>query len=264
MTLLTESQQDDLRELLEHCRTLHVEAVIIGATAYRLLIEDTTRTTLDIDLALAVEIDEFLQFEEVLKRSRWERSSYHEQRWTTPRGNRFDLLPAGPALQQQGKVVWPRSRFEMSLAGFEHVFRHAVTQQVGGGIEARVIPPKVLALLKVVAYMERPDAREKDLSDLGRIFRWYEMDSHRIFDDEVLDAELPDIEFANAFLLGLDLAAIATPTDRDNVEAFLKKMSQTMSPDADRGREDEASTEIRFSEQLRAFTKGFRLSRRQH
>ena len=108
----------------------------------------------------------------------------------------------------------------MSLAGFEHVFRRAVAQNLGDGLTVKVIPPAVLALLKMVSYLENPNVRAKDSDDLKRLLRWYEQDSPRIFSDSVLRAELPDIEFAKAFLLGLDVQEICTPKEREVVDAF--------------------------------------------
>ena len=52
MTALSVSQRQDVATLLI-CRALGVEAVMIGATAYRLLFPCRERYTLDIDLALA-------------------------------------------------------------------------------------------------------------------------------------------------------------------------------------------------------------------
>ncbi len=260
MNSLSESQREDVRDLQEVCRSFGADAVIIGATAYRLLIEDADRHTLDIDLALALDVEDFLRFEETLTDKGWARSQRQEQRWTTPRGNRFDLLPAGPALRREGHIVWPRSGFVMSLAGFDHVFRRAVVQDLGAGLHVKVVPPIVLALLKIVSYMENPDLRAKDLDDLQRLLRWYENDSPRAFSDSVLQAALPDIEFASAFLLGLDLCEIADDADRKLVQSFIDQMTRQLTPPGEfvSPHDDwEARETIRFHHQLTAFSKAF-------
>jgi predicted nucleotidyltransferase len=224
MNPLSESQREDVRDLLALCRSFHADVVVIGAVAYQLLIDDDDRHTRDIDLALALDLDGFGRLETALTRRQWQRSERLEHRWTTPRGNRFDLLPAGPELRRARRVVWPRSQFVMSLAGFEHVFRRAVMCDIGAGLQVKVIPPAVLAILKVSAYMDDPSRRAKDLEDLQRLFRLYEDDSPRIFSDEVLAAGLRDLSFANAFLLGLDVAAIAEPGDLELLAAFLERI----------------------------------------
>jgi len=73
------------------------------------------------------------------------------------------------------------------------------------------------------------------------LFGRYDAASDRIFSDEVFAAELEQIDYANAFLLGMDVGTIATDG---------------------RGREDIQQREaLRFQEQLRAFRKGIEKSR---
>ena len=76
-----------------------------------------------------------------------------------------------------------------------------------------VSPPIITALLKIIAYVDDPYRRAKDLQDIRIVLRRYEQESDRLFSDAVFDAELPDFEFANAFLLGLDMRALATGDD---------------------------------------------------
>ena len=92
----------------------------------------------------------------------------------------------------------------MSLAGFDHVFTSAVEMPLAEGLSIRVARPVVTVLLKIIAYMEDPHRRSKDLQDIRVVLARYEADTDRLFSDAVFDAELPDFEGANAFLLGLD------------------------------------------------------------
>lgn len=262
MSAFSESQIQDLRDLQHAARGLGAEPVIIGAMAYRLFIDDTDRQTYDIDLAVALDLDEFDRLGEVLMTLGWCQQKVQEQRWMTPRGNRIDLLPAGPSLRRDGKVVWPQSGFVMSLAGFDHVFQDAAPQEVGSGLVYSVVPPPVLALLKIVSYLDDPQRRAKDLLDFRSLMQRYERDSERIFSDVVFHADLPDIEFAGAFLLGLDLQAIATKGDASLVGSFVAKMinaeESTVKPSDDDWATRNASY---FQQQLFAFTKGFKGSR---
>ncbi|MGE0706267.1 MAG: nucleotidyl transferase AbiEii/AbiGii toxin family protein, partial [Vicinamibacterales bacterium] len=77
MTTLSQSQQEDLRALLRICGTFNAEVVLIGATAYRLWMDDAERHTLDIDLALALDLDAFAELEAELIREGWQHSERH-------------------------------------------------------------------------------------------------------------------------------------------------------------------------------------------
>jgi predicted nucleotidyltransferase len=259
----SESQIQDLRDLQDAARDLGAEAVIIGAMAYRLFIEDAGRQTLDIDLAIALDLDEFKRLEEALASLGWRQQKVQEQRWMTLRGNRLDLLPAGPSLRKEGRLVWPQSGFVMSLAGFDHVFHDAARQDIGGGLIYGVVPPPVLALLKIASYLDDPQRRAKDLLDFRSLMRRYESDSERIFSDAVFRADLPDVEFASAFLLGLDLRVIATEEDLSLVNSFTDQMmSLADSAVGSASADDEwASRDTsHFQQQLSAFSKGFRVT----
>jgi predicted nucleotidyltransferase len=261
MSTFSESQIQDLRDLQRISRDFGAEGVIIGAMAYRLYIDDVDRMSYDIDLAVALDLDEFKRLEESLMTLGWQPQKMQEQRWITSRNNRLDLLPAGPSLRKQGKVVWPQSGFVMSLAGFDHVFQDSAPQDVGDGLIYKVVPPPVLALLKMASYLDDPQRRAKDLLDFRSLLRRYERDSERIFSDEVFQANLPDVEFAGAFLLGLDLQAIATKEDLSLVNSFVGQMmnlkdSVVGPPSVD---DDWATREAsRFHMQLSAFSKGFK------
>jgi predicted nucleotidyltransferase len=151
----------------------------------------------------------------------------------------------------------------MSLAGFDHVFQDSTIQDIGSGVLYRTVPPPVLTLLKIVSYLDDPHRRAKDLIDLRGLMHLYERDSERLFSDEVFRADLPDIESAGAFLLGLDLRAIATQMDISQVHSFVERMKlQDPAPDPVSIDDDWSTREAaRFRQQLLAFAKGFAESR---
>jgi predicted nucleotidyltransferase len=105
--------------------------------------------------------------------------------------------------------------------------------------------------------MDDPHRRKKDLVDIGELFRHYERASDRIFSDEVFAAALDDIEYANAFLLGIDVGIIAIDEEVEILNAFFVTQSvsdeelQELDPEDIRQR-----GEARFQQQLRAFRKG--------
>jgi predicted nucleotidyltransferase len=168
----------------------------------------------------------------------------------------IDLLPAGPRLREAKRITWPESGFEMSLVGFDHVFGRAVPFPFAEGVQYRVAPPHVIALLKIVAFMDDQNRRSKDLLDIGELFRRYEQASDRIFGEEVFAAELADFEYVNAFLLGLDVGAITTTEEREIVDRFLEAQMASDDELEELAREGIDRDAFRFQQQLRAFRKG--------
>ncbi len=109
--------------------------------------------------------------------------------------------------------------------------------------------------------MEDRQRRFKDLIDIRNLLLKYEQDNDdRRFSDEVFAANLPDIEFAGAFLLGLDLAALCTQEEMGLVRAFVHAVSDPNSPSYfDYSRAANATTiqeeRVRWQE-LESFEKG--------
>jgi predicted nucleotidyltransferase len=108
----------------------------------------------------------------------------------------------------------------------------------------------VVTLLKIVAYMDAPHRRAKDLQDIRLLLRWYLHNSDELFSDAVFDAELPDFGLANAFLLGRDIGRLVSSQDTPVVERFIDRvlMDHDLAVDST----------FDFGSQLQAFAKGFR------
>lgn len=86
------------------------------------------------------------------------------------------------------------------------------------------------------------------------LFRRYEAASDRIFSDDVFAAELEDIDYANAFLLGMDVGMIAKDEEFGILSAFLQDRSISDEDLLDLDREDIQQREaLQFQKQLRAF-----------
>src|ERR1017187_10396714 len=101
----------------------------------------------------------------------------------------------------------------MSLLGLEQVFATAQTVQLAPNLTLKVISSTALMLLKIVAFMDDPQRRVKDLDDIRGLLLQYEADSERIFSDVVIDAALQDFGLAPPFLMGLDLRALCADDD---------------------------------------------------
>lgn len=238
--------------------------MIIGAVAFQAFYPNRNRHTRDIDLAVALDIEDFKLMQAELSEEGWKQEERREHRWHSPRGEVLDIIPAGLQLRQAGQITWPASDMVMSLVGFEHVFKSAIDMPALG-TDSRVVPPVVLALLKIVAFMDDPQGRAKDLLDIRELLTLYEADTDRVFSDEVFAAELADVDLASAFLLGLDLKLLVSERERFLVENFLRLLSDEVK------REFSAFVRaaLRFSDreedtarkQLAAFSAGFGWSR---
>jgi len=263
MIELLPEQVEALRQLQRACQDAGVDAVIIGATAYRVWIDDDRRTQ-DVDVALAVDMDQFGSLTDRLHAAGWTQDLRREERWVTHTGARIDLLPIGEQARRTGYVTWPKAEMRMSVVGFEHVFAEAAEKELAPETAIKVAPLHVLALLKIVAYMDDPHRRSKDLEDLGRLMEQYELDGERRFGEEVFEAGA-DFESAGAFLLGLDVGRLCTGSEAKivgNLIAVLQDDSQPAQRLLGRGRVEELVIEER-QKRTEAFAAGFVIGQRQ-
>lgn len=256
---LSQRQISDLQELKVLCDEIAADLVVIGAIAYQFHFPNELRHTADIDFAVALNLDEFAQLEQALLTRQWTRLPNLEHRWRSHYGTLLDLVPAGPKLRAAGEITWPESGFRMSLAGFEHVFVLAELHEVTAGLRLKVIPPVVLALLKIVAYVENPVRRAKDLDDIRGLLSRYEEQTDRLFSDAVLDADLSDIDLAPAYLLGVDLARMCTDEETRIIYRFLEVIEETRPgwPAFVRARRTVLDADAHARAQRDAFTAGF-------
>jgi predicted nucleotidyltransferase len=224
MTVLLPEQAEALRELQGVCRDLGTEVVVVGAIALRAWIPDEYRLTEDVDVVVGLDLDEFESLATRLTALGWHPDARWEPRWHSRGGARVDLLPIGLRARQEGRIVWPRAETVMRVVGYDDIFRDAITCELSPGFQVGVAPLHVLAFLKVVAYLDAPALREKDLGDLLVILDKYGDDGVRRFSDDVLDAGVQYDE-AGAFLLGRDLRALGTAQEKaDAVRRFLQRV----------------------------------------
>lgn len=253
--ILTPDQIADLAGISKICEELGADLVVIGATSLLILMGDLGRFTRDVDLTVALDFDEFERLTMRLTALGWTPAPKLEHRWLAQRGTIIDLLPAGAELRRSGSITWPTSQFKMTLAGFDHVFTRAVEVNLLGGVTLRVAPPIVTTLLKIIAWLDDPYQRAKDLQDIRIVLRCYEQGSDRLFSDAVFDADLPDFEFANAFLLGFDMRTLATGDDARFINQFLERL---LAQDKEGHFDHESDFGMKsFRGQILALSKGF-------
>jgi predicted nucleotidyltransferase len=124
----------------------------------------------------------------------------------------------------------------MSLTGLRLALERSITFEVEAGLLIPVAPVEVIAVLKMISYLDRPEERERDLYDLAYILENHVApDKERRFAPEVLDAGV-GFEHASAYLLGHDLRRLVNDAERRGVEDFLARVRNERHPSATQGR----------------------------
>jgi predicted nucleotidyltransferase len=177
------------------------------------------RATVDIDLTLAVSLDEYL--DQTLAPG-WRRDHRMEHRWYSPGGDIVDIIPAGPELLRQGEVRWPGTGHRMSLTGVRLAFERGLPVPVATDLTVMVAPIPVITILKIAAYHDRPAERERDLVDLAYILTEYSPEDR--FSDEVFELGLSYEEVA-PFLLARKISEMVNEIERAEVERFVQEAS---------------------------------------
>jgi len=185
----------------------------------------TWRKTADVDLVVAVEIDEFPG--ELVERPGWTQHPHLEHRFESPQEVELDILPAGDELLKKGTIDWA-SGHTMNLVGIDLAFDHAEAHEVESFM-AKVAPPEVVTVLKMIAYLDRPQQRLRDLEDIAHLLDFYIDDESTRFWDEAM--EYGEYDLAPAYLLGLDISRIVAGSHLELVEEFISRVDDTDSID---------------------------------
>lgn len=197
---------------------------VVGATARDLILEvghgrPSRRATLDVDVAVRVGVwDEFEKLKESLLRSGEFTPTQRVERLRFRNELLIDLLPFGGVADAHGEIRWPpHGAVVMSVAGFEeaHDAAQLVRVRKNPPLDIRVASPAGLAILKLVAWSDRPVERGRDARDLAHILDVYldAGNNARLFEEhmDLVDVESFDYVLAGARLLGRDIAGIGGP-----------------------------------------------------
>ncbi len=264
-------------EIQQAANKLGVPVFVVGAVARIILLENihglnAGRATTDVDFAFA--LDHWEQFHAIktllLENPRFSVSEQvaHRLYFRAPgleHAYRVDLIPFGGIETNQNTIAWPPDMaIMMNVAGFSDAFAAAVCVEVSPGIETAVASLPGIAILKLFAWAARRQENSKDAIDVVTLLRSYHEagNDHRIYDDAsalaVLEAVEYDPELAGAWLLGKDVATVASESTVTVLEALLHgatkdRLIEDMSR-AMKGRADAMGYASRLLEQ---FTRGF-------
>lgn len=204
---------------------------LIGATVPQLLIdlrrgrESSGRTTRDADAVVTVASwEDFDRMHCRLFQVGFRPGSApHELRFGE--NVRIDLIPFGPGLVQEDRLVWPETGFVMSTLGIEEALERAQPEEIAPGLLIPVVPIPGLVLLKLVAYQDRPEERARDLIDVVYCFEHYEeaLEGSRRFNlaGTMVEGQPVQFEEAGAYLLGTEVAKVAKPKSLGAIRSLL-------------------------------------------
>lgn len=181
------------------------------------------RETGDVDLAIVAEEREVV---ELIDAAKWKRDERRKHRWRhEPTHSIVDVLPASPRIIEAGRLQFEGDDMELSMIGFDLALANTVRVPLDKGahdVEVATLP--ALVVLKMVAWLDRPYERTKDLGDIARI-----LDGS--LDDmapERWEEPLGSIEHEDqsAFFAGRQLAAIVQERHRPKIDAFFAPWRQ--------------------------------------
>lgn len=249
MTAFTEEQVSALRTVDRLWAGR--QFVLIGASALACFMEVGWRATQDLDLLLVASLDNYPAGLDQIPG--WRRDALLEHRWLSPEGVRLDVIPAGDRLLAQGELVWSESAFRMSLVGVRLALEENLAVAVSNELTVQVAPVPVVALLKVAAFLDRPNERQRDLEDLTHILDKYPNSrDERRFSDEVFELGL-SYEEAGPFVLGHQLGSLANEEETELLHRFISQVHRNvelqarmarLGPARWQGRPDEIVTRI--------------------
>ena len=198
--------------------------VVVGGLAVERHTKMPWRTTNDIDFAIGIEVEEFPGALD--SASGWEPDpDGHEHRKLFECSLLADFLPVGPDAASKTQITWPDSGHSMTVIGFDLAFKHQSLVDIGDGLQIAVADLAVVIILKMIAFLDRPTQRQRDVQDILAVLRWHEEGAgDRLFEEHVVKLDLPADEAA-AFLVGSDVAKIADGRCLSKIREFLVAVS---------------------------------------
>ncbi len=215
MTLVISPQHADL--LIALRRPGSPRAVVIGATALDHHVK-LSRLTADVDLVIVADRAEIA---DVLEALQWKPDRREWQRWHRE-NSRIDVLPGTQRDLERGFVHVEGQDRDMSVVGFDLALEYASSVAIPNAEETvDVASLASVVVLKMVAWLDRPQQRHKDLGDLACALTRALDD----YDETRWHAPLVDVapEDQSAFFVGMEVARIASPAHRAKIAEFLRR-----------------------------------------
>lgn len=201
--------------------------LLVGAMAQQLAFNDRyeiepERATLDIDVVVRVDSwTEFTALADILTQHGFTKRGDHSFLYRD--GTEIDVIPFGGVADATGSITWPRSGNRLSIEGMDmaEVNSEAV-DRAGMSITIPSLPS--LVALKLYAFRDRFHDTQDDLKDLTHIlFHASNALLKRIYQELVEELVEFPYEQLGAYLLGRDLAGIASEEERNALLAIVEE-----------------------------------------
>ena len=199
-------RQEGLKELFGSLEkafdTLGIDFYIVGAIARDTWFAHSgikTIGTADVDFAVYIpEKENFLALKKYLQEKEgFNVSSQNQFAVFSPKGMQVDLLPFGE-IEVEGKVMLEGKELaKIAVNGFREVYETALAPvEYSEDHIFKVCTLPGIVILKLITFDDRPEARQKDIGDIGKILQHYfDIESDIIYEhhNDLFDstAELP-------------------------------------------------------------------------
>lgn len=240
---------------------------LVGAAARDTILEhgfgiQSSRATKDIDIGVRVSgWEEFKRLRQALLNTGQFSEIRGMQRLFYHRELPVDIVPFGGIANTDHKISWPPEEDAiMSTMGFEEAYGAALRVRIGADppLEILVASPAGLAIMKIVAWEDRPQVRSKDARDLAHILEKYldAGNSERLFEEheDLMNIEDFDYVRASARLLGRDIGRIVRSETKAKIQETLRRetaeeskyllVQQIVQPSALTGKEESRFDEV--------------------
>lgn len=160
----------------EVMRAKHIPYYLIGVTAIALeLLKQgikPSRGTKDIDFAIMISnMSEYEDISERLEKLGFKKVSAPWTFYSDTYGVAIDLLPFGE-IEEKNTLNFNERKIDLHMLGFREVMEEAVQVNIEDKI-ANIPPLSGMVILKLIAWSDRPEERENDLSDILKIILHY-------------------------------------------------------------------------------------------
>lgn len=208
---------------------------VVGATARDIILErgfgiQSGRATRDVDVGVRVSgWSEFRRLKEGLLASGRFTEAREAQRLLYRGEVLVDILPFGEIANPNSEISWPPDHdVVMSVVGFEDAFNAAqpVRMRANPPLDILVASLPGLAIMKIIAWSERPSERNRDAHDLALILEKY-LDAgndERLQEEHTDLVEVGNFDYvrAGARLLGRDIAKVGNPETKGKILEILE------------------------------------------
>lgn len=224
-----------LRLVFDASHKLGIDTFVIGAIARDLIFEfvydaKIRRATEDIDFGVAVggwaEYEKLK--ESLIKTGKFKDDKKIEQRiwWKSENAEmKIDLVPFGGVESPEGEIAFPPDEdFVMNLNGFAEAFENSISLQIEDDFSVKIASLPGLALLKFIAFNDRPYERKRDVQDIWFIAQNYleagNDDRLYIEHADLLDDDF-DYRTCGARILGRDIFPLLNDNTREIILKIL-------------------------------------------